>query len=179
MPKEMLVPVSVDEFFKWDDLEQIYLCGLEDSASSDKDTAGRETSHTLDFQQDSPGLFSKLSSMERSRHSKSSSSIEEPQEEFALMQLKGEKWFSLPKFGRRRQQYRVESKSPTGKSKSLSPSPTGKSKSLSPSPQSRKAPSSPKSPQSPKLSVINLATITGQVGFPQEVSKCVKFLMHQ
>ena len=63
MPKEMLVPVSVEEFFKWDDLEQIYLCGLEDSASSDKDTAGKETSHTLDFQQDSPGLFPKLSSM--------------------------------------------------------------------------------------------------------------------
>ena len=168
MPKEMLVPVSMEEFFKWDDLEQIYLCGLEDSASSDKDTAGKETSHTLDFQQDSPGLFSKLSSMNVVVTLKSSSSIEEPQEELALMQLKGEKWLSLPKFRRRRQQYRVESKSP----------PTGKSKSRSPSPQSHKAPSSPKSPQSPGLSVINLATITDQVGFPKEVSKRVKFFMH-
>ena len=93
-PKDLLLPVSVEEFFKWDDLEEIHLSGLEDS-SSDEDTTGTETSHSRDFQQDSPGLFPKLSSMERSRHSKSSSSIEEPpQKEPALMQQKGHKWFN-------------------------------------------------------------------------------------
>ena len=33
-PKEMLLPGSVEEFFKWDDLEEIHLCGLEDSSSA-------------------------------------------------------------------------------------------------------------------------------------------------
>ena len=57
---EMLLPVSVKNFFKWSDLKDIHLSDLKDSP---EDTARRETSHTLDFQQDSPGLFSKLSSM--------------------------------------------------------------------------------------------------------------------
>ena len=158
-PKDLPLPVSVEEFCKWSDLKDIHLSDLEDS-NPDEDTAGTETSHTHDFQpQDSPGLFPKLSSMERNRNYKSLSLIEEPQEEPALTQQKGQKWFtiSLPKFRKRREQYRVVSQSP----------PTGKSKSLSSSSLSHKSQPSKRGESSP--SIINLATITDQVGVPPEV----------
>ena len=45
-PKDLLLPVSVEEFFKWDDLEEIHLSNLEDS-SSDEGTTGRKTSNTV------------------------------------------------------------------------------------------------------------------------------------
>ena len=152
-PKDLLLPVSMEEFCKWSDIKDIHLSGLED-LKSDEDTAGTETSHTHDFQpQDNPGLFPKQSSMESSRHSKSLSSIEEP----ALTKQKGQNWFSLPKFRKRREQYRVESKSP----------PIGKSKSLSSSQQSHKSQPSKGGEYSP--SIINLATITDQVDVPPEV----------
>ena len=71
------------------------------------------------------------------------------------MQQKGHKWrkFDWFKFGRSR---RVASKSPTDKSKSLSSSQ-----------QSHKSQPSKGGEYSP--SIINLATITDQVGVPPEV----------
>ena len=189
-PEKKPLPVSVDEFYKWDDLEEIHLCGLEDSSH----TTGREMSHTLDFQQEkSPGLSIKPSSMEHSHHSKSLSSIEEPQEEPqekpqkepALMQQKGHKWFNWLK--KRCEQYQVVSQPP----------PTGKSKSLSSSPQSHKSQPSPQSPGQKMASkfsltygtarskggeyspsIINLATITDQVDVPQEVRTQKIIYMH-
>ena len=85
------------------------------------------------------------------------------------MQQKGHKLRNWLKFGRSR---RVASKSPTGKSKSLSSSQ-----------QSHKSQPSPQSPGQkmarevfPEMfvtvrpsAIINLATITDQVGVPQEV----------
>ena len=170
-PKEMLLPVSVEQFFRWDDFEEIHLSDLEDS-SSDEDTTGRETSHLRDFQQDSPGLFLKLSSLERSRHSNSSSSIEEPQEEPALMQQKGQKWLNRLT-GSRREQYQVVSKSPTGKSKS--PSSSQQSHKSQPSPQSLGQKIASKFSTmfgTARPSIINLATITNQTDVPQKVRTC-------
>ena len=180
-PEEMLLPVSVKEFFKWDDLEQIHLCGLGDS-SSDEDTTGRETSHTLDFQLDkSPGLYPKLLSMERSRHPNSSSLTgkpqEEPEEEPALMQQRGRtKWFSWRMLGQRREQYRVLSNSPTGKSKSLSSSQQSHKSEPGASPQSleQKIACEVLREMFVRPSVINLTTITHQVDVPKEVRRTLK-----
>ena len=185
-PEEMLLPVSVEEFFKWDDLEQVHLYGLERDSSSDEDTTGRETSHTLGFQQGSPGLYPKLLSMERSRHSKSLSLTgkpqeepeEEPLEEPALMQQSGHtKRFSWRKLGIGREQYRVVPQSPTGKSKSLSSS--QQSHKSQPSPQSLEQKMarevSPEMFVTVRPSVINLATITHQVDVPKEVRRTLKF----
>ena len=73
-PKEMLLPVSVEEFFKWDDLEEIHLSDLEDSSSAGwrhnrKRNEPYPVTGAHEFQQDSPGSFPKLSLMECSRHS--------------------------------------------------------------------------------------------------------------
>lgn len=186
--KKPLRAVPVEEFFKWDDLEEIHLHGLKDS-SSDEDTTEREARPEIGFQQEK----SPEASTETGRHSKPSSSpVEEPQEP-ALTQQKGRKWhFKFPKW-KRRGQYQVESKSPTGKLKSLSPE-TAKRAALtamshmpSLSPPSHKSPTSPISPEQEKAekfsplfegskegeysaSVINLGTITDQVGVPEEVS---------
>ena len=191
-PEKKLLAVSVEEFCKWDDLEQIDLCGLEDS-NSDEETTERETRPLVRYQQEaSPDVSLKLPSTE-SGHSESSTSPTEELQKPLLMQQKGHKWYSnLLKFGKRREKYRVEPKSPTGKSKSLSPEKIKGAVSLVSSqipslgPPSHK---SPKLPQSPgqkmagkfdsvvgskegeySSSIINLAAITDQVGVPQEVS---------
>ena len=84
------------------------------------------------------------------------------------MQQKGHKWRNWLKFGRSR---RVASKSPTGKSKSLSSS--QQSHNSQPSPQSPGQKMArevfPEMFVTVRPSIINLATITDQVGVPQEV----------
>ena len=139
------------EIFNWADIEEIDLEGL----SSDEDTEEIEASHTeLSFEQDK-------------------SPEPSPEQSSPLLQQKDTKsWhLKLPKFGKRSKLYQIdEPKSPTKKTKSISPSPQShKTSSLPTSLKSSREKMVAHTPRLKKAQLINLATITDQDDVPQEV----------
>ena len=148
------------EIFDWADIEEIDLQGL----SSDEDTEEIKASHAQ-------------LSFERSESPEPS-----PEQSSLLLQQKDTKsWhLKLPKFGRRSKLYQVdETRSPTKKTKSISPSPKShKTSSLPTSLKSSREKMVAHTPGLKEAQLINLVTITEQDDVPQEVRTLSSMYVH-